>query len=199
MCDLFFLLRLFFILIWNILSLYWICYNIVSVFLFGFLVFWPQGMWDLSSRPGIEHTPLALESEPVDFQGRRFIMWFESKRITYHLFMEMAQSRASVTQCQPRHVTACLELLACSPQRWGSPQKGQGWHSPHCTVCKPFSLWREDASPGDSTWVGENILQDEGRGLVCKTRSGPWPCREEELHRSWWGDAMFQPSSFWPY
>ena len=48
-------------------------------------------------------------------------------------------------------------------------------------------------------WVGENILQDEGRGLLCKTRSGAWPCREEELHRSWWGDAMFQPSSFWPY
>ena len=31
---------------WNIFSLYWICYNIASVFV---LVFWPQGIWDPSS------------------------------------------------------------------------------------------------------------------------------------------------------
>ena len=31
----------------NRISLYWICYNIPSVFCFGF--FWPQGTWDLSS------------------------------------------------------------------------------------------------------------------------------------------------------
>ena len=30
----------------------------------------------------------------------------------------------------------------------------------------------------------ENILQDKGRGLVCETKSGAWPCKEEELLRS---------------
>ena len=31
--------------------------------LFHILVFWPRGMWDLSSRPGIEPVPPALEGE----------------------------------------------------------------------------------------------------------------------------------------
>ena len=41
-------------------SLYWIGYNIVSVLYFGI---WPQAMWDLSSQPGIELAPPALEGE----------------------------------------------------------------------------------------------------------------------------------------
>ena len=31
--------------------------------LFYVLVFWPWGMWDLSTQPGIEHAPPALEGE----------------------------------------------------------------------------------------------------------------------------------------
>ena len=37
----------FFFLMWNIFSLYWICYNIASVFMFW--LFWPWSMWDPSS------------------------------------------------------------------------------------------------------------------------------------------------------
>ena len=38
-------------------SLYWTCYNTASVFL-NVLVFWPQGMWDLSSQTrDWTHTP----------------------------------------------------------------------------------------------------------------------------------------------
>ena len=41
-------------------SVYWICYHIVC---FLFWIFWPRGMWDLSSQTGIEPAPPALEGE----------------------------------------------------------------------------------------------------------------------------------------
>ena len=36
---------------------------ITILLLYYVLVFWLQGMWDLSSLPGIEHASLALEGE----------------------------------------------------------------------------------------------------------------------------------------
>ena len=36
---------------------------VTVLFLFYVLVFWPGGMWDISSQPGTEHTPFALEDE----------------------------------------------------------------------------------------------------------------------------------------
>ena len=53
----------FFFLMWTIFlkSLYWICYNIVSVVCL--LVFWPQGMWDLSFLRGIKPAPPTMEDE----------------------------------------------------------------------------------------------------------------------------------------
>ena len=36
---------------------------VTILLLFYVLVFWPQGMWDLSSRPGIEPASPALEGE----------------------------------------------------------------------------------------------------------------------------------------
>ena len=36
---------------------------VTILLLFYVLVFWPRGIWDLSSRPGIEPTPPALEGE----------------------------------------------------------------------------------------------------------------------------------------
>ena len=39
---------------------------LLLLFLKYFLAFWVQGMWDLSSRPGIKLTPPALEGEAVN-------------------------------------------------------------------------------------------------------------------------------------
>ena len=36
--------------------------SVTKLLLFYALVFWPQGMWDLNSLPGIEPSPPALES-----------------------------------------------------------------------------------------------------------------------------------------
>ena len=36
---------------------------VTVLLLFPVLVFWPRGMWGLSSPPGIEHAPPALEGE----------------------------------------------------------------------------------------------------------------------------------------
>ena len=36
---------------------------VTILLLFHVLVFWPQGMWDLSSQPGIKPAPFALEGE----------------------------------------------------------------------------------------------------------------------------------------
>ena len=36
---------------------------VTVLFLFYVLVFWPRGMWDLSSPKGMERTPAALKAE----------------------------------------------------------------------------------------------------------------------------------------
>ena len=46
---------------WTIFSLYWICYNIASVFMLWF--FGPKACWTLAPWPGIKPTPPALEGE----------------------------------------------------------------------------------------------------------------------------------------
>ena len=63
----FFFLSFFFFLIWTIFKIfYWICYSVVSVFFFFFLIFWCFGLEAggiLAPWPGMEHGPPALESK----------------------------------------------------------------------------------------------------------------------------------------
>ena len=57
---LFFFFKNFF-LMWTIFKVF--IEFVTILLLFYVLVFWPRGMWDLSSPPGIEPTPSALEGE----------------------------------------------------------------------------------------------------------------------------------------
>ena len=46
---------------WTILKVF--IESVTRLLLFYALVFWPRGMWDFNSLPGIEPSPPALEGE----------------------------------------------------------------------------------------------------------------------------------------
>ena len=181
---------------WTILKVF-IEFITIS-FLFSFLVFWPQGMWDLSSPTRDQiHAPAI---------GKWSLNHWTSWKVPLN-------PKGSPTICSWKWHRAESALPSANPGM--SPPAGSFLHAvpkdeeaperPGLTFSTLHSLQalqpveRGCLARGQYTeWV-ENILQDKGKGLVSETKSGSWPCREEELLRSSWGDVMFQPSSFWPY
>lgn len=80
----------------------------------------------------------------------------------------MAQSRVSITQCQPRHVTACWKLLTRSPQGWGSPRKARADILHTAQSASPSACGERMPCQGTVHWVGGEHSAGQGKG------SGEW-------------------------
>lgn len=109
-------------------------------------------------------------------------MWLESKRITYYLFMKMAQSRVSVTRCQPRHVTACRRSFLHAVAKDEKPGKARAdiLHTAQSASLQPvergylarrqYTEWAGEHSAGQGkgsgVWDQVRRLALQGRGTT---------------------------------
>ena len=140
------------------------------LFMLCFWFFGHKACGILAPRPGIKYTPPPLESEVLTTGLPGKSLWIQKDHL-----LSVHENGTEQSQHYPVPTQACHRLPEASytqSPRMRKPQKGQGWHSPHCTVCKPFSLWREDALPGDSTLSGWRTF--------CRTRERVWWVRPSQ-------------------
>ena len=81
-------------------SLYWICYNIASVLCFG--VFWPKGIWDLSSPTRDWTCTPCLGRWSFNHWTTREVPYFSIKMVSIKMWMNrmfISSSICSFIEC----------------------------------------------------------------------------------------------------
>ena len=94
-------------------SLYWICYNIASVLCFG--VFWPKGIWDLSSPTRDWTCTPCLGRWSFNHWTTREVPYFSIKMVSIKMWMNRMFISSSICS-----FIVCTEPSAPSPPDLGT-------------------------------------------------------------------------------